>query len=165
MEKKKPNFLRRTWSRYAKLGKGVKKNQKWRNPKGRDNKMREKRRGYPAVISVGYKNDKVLRGTLKEKNPVVVMNVKDLEVLGKNDIAVIGKVGKKKKMEIAKFAKEKKIEIYNMNAEKFLASNKKSEKKKKEEKVGEKKVEKKIESKDTKVDKEKKVKVKEEDKK
>ncbi|MCW8965926.1 MAG: 50S ribosomal protein L32e [Candidatus Pacearchaeota archaeon] len=127
---KKPNFLRRTWSRYAKLGKGVKKNQKWRRPSGRDNKMREKRRGYPAVIEVGYKNDRAIRGMLNEKNPVTVMNINDLEKIGKNDIAVIGNIGKKKKLEIAKVAKEKKIEIYNMNAGKFLRQNKKPEKKK-----------------------------------
>lgn len=124
-------FLRRTWNRYAKLGKGVKKNQKWRRPAGRDNKMREKRRGYPAVIEVGYKKEKALRGTLDEKTPVIVMNITDLEKVRKNEIAVVGKVGMKKKMEIAKVAKEKKIEIYNMNVEKFLKLNpkKKTEKK------------------------------------
>lgn len=116
-------FLRRGWDRFSKLGKGRKKKQKWRNPNGRDNKMREKRRGYPKVISVGYKKDKDLRGTLDEKKPIIVLNIFDLEKLGKNEIAIIGKVGKKKKMEIAKFAKEKKIKIYNMNTEKFLESN------------------------------------------
>jgi len=131
-------FLRRGWDRYSKLGKGRKKKQKWRNPNGRDNKMREMRRGYPAVISTGYKKDKTLRGTLDEKKPIMVMNLKDLEKIGKNEIAVIGNIGKKKKLEIAKFAKEKKIEIYNMNAEKFLKINKK---KKIEKKVEEKKTE------------------------
>lgn len=113
-------FLRRSHDRYAKLGKGVKKNQKWRRPAGRDNKMREKRRGYPAVISVGYKKDKKLRGTLNEKKPVMINQIVDLEKLAKDEIAVIGSVGKKRKLEIARAAKEKKIELYNMNAEKFL---------------------------------------------
>lgn len=146
-------FLRRGWNRFSKLGKGRKKKQVWRNPNGRDNKMREKRRGYPAVISVGYKKNKTLRGTLEEKNPVTILNIKDLEKLGKNDIAIIGKIGMKKKLEIAKFAKEKKIEIYNMNAGKFLKENVKVKKEKKVEekpkKVEEKpkKEEKKIESK------------------
>jgi len=49
-------FLRRTWNRYTKLGRKRKKKQKWRRPTGRDNKMREKRRGYPKIVSVGYKN-------------------------------------------------------------------------------------------------------------
>ena len=55
VKKKKPKFLRRTWSRYSKLGKQRKKKQIWKAPKGRDNKMREKRKGYPAVVSIGYK--------------------------------------------------------------------------------------------------------------
>ena len=133
-------FLRRDSSRFSKFGKKRKKMQKWRNPNGRDNKMREQRRGYPKVISVGYKKDKTLRGTLDEKNPVMILNIKDLENLKKNEIAVIGKVGKKKKIEIANFAKEKKIEIYNMNADKFLKENVKV-KKVEEKKVEEKKVE------------------------
>ncbi len=132
-------FLRRTWNRYSKLGKGRKKKQKWRNPTGRDNKMREMRRGYPAVISVGYKKDKNLRGLLDEKNPVIVNNIADLEKLEKNEIAIIGKVGNKKRLEILKIAKEKKIEIYNFNVEKFLKMNKKEKSEKKKEESNDKK--------------------------
>ena len=140
-EKKKPKFLRRTSTRYAKLGKGVKKNQKWRRPTGRDNKMREKKKGYPAVVQVGYKADKISRGSLKKKQPIMVMNLKDLDKVKESGIAVIGSVGKKKKLEIAKKAKEMKIEIYNMNAEKFLKLNEK--KKKVKEKTDSKKTDKK----------------------
>ncbi len=43
---KKKKFLRRNWNKYKRIGKGNKKKQKWRKPRGRDNKMREKRRGY-----------------------------------------------------------------------------------------------------------------------
>ncbi|MCK4553113.1 hypothetical protein KAT80_02830 [Candidatus Pacearchaeota archaeon] len=173
-------FLRRTGSRFSKLGKGRKKKQKWRKPTGRDNKMREKRRGYPAVVKIGYKQDVKIRGAVNEKNPVMIMNVKDLAKIKKNEIGIIGSVGKKKKIEIArrlaypsvqrtgaKIAKEKKIEIYNLNTGKFLKNvEKKLRKNIKEEKV-EKKTEKKIKeediSKTKKVDKEK-IKVKEENK-
>lgn len=143
-------FLRRGWNRFSKLGKGRKKKQVWRNPNGRDNKMREKRRGYPAVISVGYKKDKTLRGKLDEKYPVIVLNIFDLEKLGKNEIAIIGKVGMKRKLELANFAKEKKIEIHNMNAEKFLKLNGKKKKDAKKE-------DKKSEKKETKIDSKNKV--------
>ena len=71
-------FLRRVGSRFSKLGKGRKKKQKWRRPTGRDNKMREKRRGYPAVVKIGYKQDVKLRGVIDKKNPVMIMNVNDL---------------------------------------------------------------------------------------
>lgn len=109
-------FLRRTWDRYSKLGKGRKKKQKWRRPTGRDNKMREKRKGYPLVVSIGYKKDK----KIKKKIVVIVRNTRELEKVKKDDIILIGKVGKKKKIEIAKKAKDKKIQIRNLNVEKFL---------------------------------------------
>jgi len=142
-------FLRRSHDRYGKLGKGIRKNQKWRKPTGRDNKMREKRRGYASVVSVGYETEKKKRNLLKEKIPVYVYNVKDLEKVKANQIAVIGKIGKKKKEEIAKVAKEKKISIYNINPEKFLKLVEKvrNYKKKKEEIQKTKKVEKKDEPK------------------
>ena len=136
-EKKKPKFLRRTWNKYSKLGKGRKKKQVWRRPTGRDNKMREKRRGYSSVVSIGYRGEKDKREKLKEKKAVIVKNTKDLEKIKENEIIIVGSVGKKKKMEIAKKAKEMKIEIYNMNPEKFLKVNEKV--KKEENKLEEKK--------------------------
>ena len=78
-------FLRRSSDRYVKLGLRRKKNQQWRKPTGRDNKMREKRRGYPAVVQVGYIKDKDVRGKVKEKIPVKVHNLKDLEKIGKEN--------------------------------------------------------------------------------
>ena len=138
-------FFRRVGNRFSKLGKGRKKKQKWRRPTGRDNKMREKRKGYPAVVQIGYKQDGKTRGEVNEKKPVMVMNVKDLGKIGKNQIGIVGSVGKKKKIEIAKVAKEKKIEIYNLNAGKFLKKVEKEKKAKKKPEV--KKVEKKKEEK------------------
>ncbi len=120
METKKPKFLRRTWNRYVKLGKGRKKKQKWRNPTGRDNKMREKRKGYPAVVSVGYKKPEKLRKTIENKKVILAMNFRDLEKVGKNEIVIIGNVGKKKKIELVKKAKEMKIKINNINTKNFL---------------------------------------------
>ena len=129
------NFLRRTWSRYPKLGRGRKKKQTWRRPTGRDNKMREKREGYPAVVSIGYKKSKKLG-----KKIVVVMNLKDLEEIKKNEITIIGRVGKKKKIEILQKAKEKKISFQNINTEKFLKKNLKIKEEKKAETVSKEKV-------------------------
>ena len=113
-------FLRRISNRYSKLGKRRKKKQVWRKPKGRDNKMREKRKGYPTVISIGYKGKNDSRGFIENKKPVIVRNIKDLENVKKNEIAVIGNVGKKKKIEIAKKARKMGIQIHNLNIEKFL---------------------------------------------
>ena len=118
-----PKFIRRIWKRYSKLGRGRKKKQIWRRPTGRDNKMREKLRGYPAVVSVGYRGEKNLRGLIEDKEPKLIMSVKDLEKIKENEIALVGKVGKKKKIEIANKAKELKIKLHNMNPEKFLKEN------------------------------------------
>lgn len=126
-------FLRRTVNRYTKLGKGRKKKQVWRRPKGRDNKMREKRKGYPAVVSVGYRKDRKER-----KNIAIIRNVNDLEKVGKSDVLVLGKVGKKKKAEILGKAKELKFVFQNINSEKILKQIESEIKKKELAKKGEK---------------------------
>lgn len=122
-------FLRRDAARFPKFGKGRGKKAKWRRPTGRDNKMREKRKGYPAVVGIGERKMKIIRGKLNEKTPVVVMNIKDLEKIGKNQIGVVGKVGKKNKIEISKKATEMKVELKNINPKTFLKKNLKEEKK------------------------------------
>jgi len=113
-------FLRRVTHRHSKLGKGRKKKQTWRSPKGRDNKMREKRKGYSPVVSIGYGTEKKTRGQIKGKSPVLVNNLKDIEKMEKDQIVIIGNVGKKKKIEFAKKLKEKGIEILNINVKKLL---------------------------------------------
>lgn len=134
----KQTFLRRTWNRYSKLGKRRKKKQVWRNPTGRHNKMREKRRGYSIVVSLGYKKNKNTKGKIFEKTPVMIQNIKDLEKMGKNEIGIIGKIGKRKRIQIAKKAKENNITLHNLNPKKYLKKNEKKDKKqeiKKEEKL------------------------------
>jgi large subunit ribosomal protein L32e len=113
--KKKPKFLRRKNKAYSKLGKGRKKKQIWRRPTGRDNKMREKKKGHPVSVSIGYKST-------DKKEAIVVKNISELENAKMNEI-IIAKVGKKKKLEIANKAKEMKIKIKNMNPEIYLKRN------------------------------------------
>jgi large subunit ribosomal protein L32e len=112
------NFLRRDAARYSKFGKGRGKKASWRAPKGRDNKMREKRRGYAAVVSIGYKKP------ASEEKIIEIINVNDLNKLKKNEVGFVKALGKKKKIEIAKKAKEMKIKLKNMNPEKYLEENK-----------------------------------------
>ncbi len=121
-------FLRRIWGRYSKLGRKRKNKQVWRKPTGRDNKMREKRKGYPIVVSVGYKKDKLLRGKIEEKVPKVVYNLNDLKKVDKNDLIILGKVGNKKKIEMMKMAKEMKIKFHKINLDKSLKKLEKSKK-------------------------------------
>ncbi|MFW6282842.1 MAG: eL32 family ribosomal protein [Minisyncoccales bacterium] len=127
-------FLRRASDRYSKLGLRRKDKQKWRKPKGRDNKMREKKKGYPAVVSIGYGRDKNQRELVNGKKPVYIVKPEELEKLKKDEIAIIGRVGKKRRIEISEKAKEKNIDIQNINPKRFLNKNKTHESKKQNEK-------------------------------
>jgi ribosomal protein L32E len=126
---KMPKFLRHTTHKYSKLGLRRKKKQIWRRPTGRDNKMREQRRGHPALVAIGYATDRKERGKVNKKTPVMVRNVQQIEKIQKNQIAILGNVGMKKKIEIVKKAKELKVEIHKLNIEKFLKLNEKKDKK------------------------------------
>jgi large subunit ribosomal protein L32e len=126
-------FLRRDAKRFSKFGKGRDKRAKWRRPTGRDNKMREKRKGYDAVVSLGYSKDKATRGKFEDKTPIEIFNVYELQSLKEDEIGVLGSVGMKKKLEVAKYAKENKIKLKNLNAEAFLKKYVKAKKKEKKE--------------------------------
>jgi len=115
-------FLRRNTGEYSRLGKRRKKLQKWRRPKGRDNKMRLKQKSYPRTVEIGYKKGKKSRSKI-----VVVKNIQELEKVGKGVEIVLGRVGQKKKIEIAKFVKEKGLKIKNLDIEKIVALEKKKE--------------------------------------
>jgi len=125
MAKKK--FVRRDSHRFSKLGKNRKKLQKWRKPKGRDNKMRERRFGYPASPSVGYKKQKKESGKIGGMETCLVYNLKDLDIANKFSIIIVGKVGAKKKIEILKRISEKKLNVLNASngAEKWNLTRKK----------------------------------------
>jgi len=107
-------FIRRNYNKYSKIGKNRKKLQKWRKPKGRDNKMREKRFGYPKNPSVGYKSPKKESGKINGKIPLLAHNLADLAGANSNSIIILGKVGMKKKLEMIKEVKKKKMEIFNL---------------------------------------------------
>lgn len=108
-------FLKRVWRNYSKLGRGKKKKQNWRRPRGRDNKMREMRKGYPAVVKIGYQGDKTER-----KKIVVIQNIRDLDKIKQGEIVVVGNIGKRKKIEIAKVSLERGILFQNLKADQLL---------------------------------------------
>lgn len=125
-----PKFLRHTSHKYSKLGLRRKKKQIWRRPTGRDNKMREQRRGKPALVAIGYSTDKKQRGKINNKTPITINRISQLQNVKKENIILLGKTGKKKKLEIAKKAKEMKLEIYKLNIDKFIKMNEKKVKSK-----------------------------------
>ena len=115
-------FLRRDAARYSKFGNGRGKKAKWRKPTGRDNKMREKRKGYQALVSIGF-------GTTEKPTPITIFNASELAKVNKDSVLLLGKVGKKKQIEIANKAKELGLKFTNMNVEAFLKKLNKTEKK------------------------------------
>ncbi|MFH1425770.1 MAG: eL32 family ribosomal protein [archaeon] len=106
-------FKRQEFMVHSKLGKNRKKLQKWRKPKGRDSKMRLKRKSYPKTVSIGYSSPKT-----KDPKPVLIHNIKDLLTTNKNTPIILARVGAKKKIEIIKLAQEKKIKILNIKGDK-----------------------------------------------
>jgi large subunit ribosomal protein L32e len=141
MGKQPKKFIRRNWTKASRLGKGRKKKQVWRAPKGRHSKTRKKRKGYPTKVMIGFKQEKKGRNIIKDHKPIIVKNLRELENIKKGEIAIIGKIGNKKRIEMVKMAKEKGIPIHNLNVKKFLKKVKMEEKteKTKEEKQEKKK--------------------------
>jgi large subunit ribosomal protein L32e len=108
---KKPEFARGESWRYLKL----KKN--WVRPRGLDNKMRRKIKGWPPTVSVGYKGPKVARGLHPSGyREVSVHNVKELSTVDPNTQAVriAHTVGKKKRVQIIAAAKELNVVVLNV---------------------------------------------------
>lgn len=116
-------FLRRNTNEYIKLGKKSKKNQKWRRPRGRDNKMRLKTKGHPLVVKVGYKQNKANRGKVNGKELKIIRNINDLKDI-KGKTLQLGKLGLKKKIMISKICQDKNIEFINFDPKKFISGMK-----------------------------------------
>ncbi len=109
------NFLRQDFMRHIKLGKHRKKLQKWRRPKGRHSKMRNKRKGYPVSPGAGYKKSRNERGKILRLYPKLVTNIKDLTGADKDNIIIIAsRVGARKRIELIKKAEEMKLKILNI---------------------------------------------------
>ncbi len=111
---KKPEFLRSESWRYSKMS------ESWRRPRGLDHKMRRKIKGWPPMVSTGYKGPKVARGLhpsgLKE---VLVHNIAELCVIDPEIQAarIAATVGKKKRTIMLAEAKKKKIRVLNPGIE------------------------------------------------
>lgn len=123
-------FLRSKWRKYSKLGRGRRKKQKYRKAKGRHNKMREKMKGNPVRVSIGYKKSRKGR----EKELIIrIFHIKGLEKIDKNAKIFISKIGKKKKIEIVKKAKSLGLKFENLSIGKFLKKIEREQEKKKKE--------------------------------
>ena len=112
-------FLRTDIRRHLKLGKRRKKYRKWRRPRGRHNKIREKRVGYPVMPTVGYKTAKKDSGKIQGLAPMLVNNLRDLSKLDKGNLVILSsKLGARKKLEVIKKAEEMNLKILNLGGKK-----------------------------------------------
>ena len=156
IKRKKPKFVRKETFKKLRFGKVRKKKRKWRRALGNQSKVRKKRKGYRKKPSIGYRQARSIRGLVSNLKPRIIYNSRELNDLKKNEIAVIGKVGKKKRIEMVKKASEKKIKILNLNVKKFLKKIEKEREEKAKEKKKKEEKEKKIEEKGKEAKKEEK---------
>ena len=88
----------------------------WRKPKGIDNKMRQKRKGWPRTVNVGFRSPKAVRYLHPSgMEEVAVHNVGDLTIVDpETQVARIGgTVGRRKRRAILKEALELNIRVLN----------------------------------------------------
>ena len=139
-KKRKPNFVRQESWRYKRL------KESWRRPRGLDNKMRRKIKGWPPTVNVGYRGPKAARGLHPSGyKEVLVYNTEGLKKIDPKTQAVriAHTVGKRKRAKILVEARKKKITVLNFKEakevveEKELAEEKGKEEKPKEEEVEE----------------------------
>jgi len=108
---KKPSFVRAESWKYDRFSLS------WRRPRGLDNKIRRKIKGWPPGCSTGYKGPKIARGLHPSGfREVIVFNVEDLSKIDLNTQAarIAHTVGKRKRALIIAEAKKLNIKILNV---------------------------------------------------
>ena len=118
MGHKRPKFIRSDTNRFSRLGKNRRKLHKWRRVRGKSNKLRLGRGGYSKVPAVGFKSPRIESGKINGFVPKLVHNLAELNSLGKNEAAIIARIGARKKIELIKKADELKIKILNLGRNK-----------------------------------------------
>lgn len=89
----------------------------WRRPRGWQNKMRLSKKGHRPKVRVGYRTQADLRGKKNGLEVVTVYNVADVKALdAKTQGAVVGAIGKKKKIEVLKAIQDNNIALLTGDA-------------------------------------------------
>jgi large subunit ribosomal protein L32e len=108
---KKPKFVRAESWKYDRFSVS------WRRPRGLDNKIRRKIKGWPAGVSIGYKGPKVARFLHPSGyREVLVYNVQDISTIDSSTQAarISHTVGKRKRTLIIVEAKKLNVKILNV---------------------------------------------------
>lgn len=110
MNRRRPRFMRMNVQGLVRV------KDSWRKPRGLDNKIRICRRGYPEMVSVGYRNPREVRGLhpsgLEE---VLVYSPGQLDGLDprRHCVRIAHTVSRRKKVEIAERAAKLKLRVVN----------------------------------------------------
>jgi large subunit ribosomal protein L32e len=112
-------FKRSETVRFMRLGKNRPKLQKWRRPRGRHNKIRRKRAGYPTAPTIGHGTPNVTSGLIMGKKPLVVHNLAELNHATANHLVIFSRrIGAKTLLELMKHAQEKKLHVFTRGRKK-----------------------------------------------
>ncbi len=107
---RKPKFRRHESWRYKRL------KENWRRPRGLDNKMRRKAKGWPASVNVGYGGPRRARALHPSGYQEVLVHSPD-DVVSADPktqaIRIAHTVGMRKRIQIASLARERGIHILN----------------------------------------------------
>jgi large subunit ribosomal protein L32e len=145
VEKKKLEFRRPESWRYNRL------KEPWRRPRGCDNKMRLKIKGWPKSPNIGYRSPREIRGLHPSGyEEALVHNISQLNTIDpeKQAVRIAHTVGTKKRMEIIAIARERGVHILNpkeiAELEEELAEEEIAEELEEEEELAEEELEKQI---------------------
>lgn len=110
MKKKMPKFRRQEAHVKARLSRSG-----WRKPRGVHSKMRRQRKGYNAIVKIGYRTPRLLRGRLRNGLlEVAITSPEELKNITKDQIALIPRtLGNRKRLAILQEAKKMKASISN----------------------------------------------------
>ena len=105
-----PKFRRHESWRYKRL------KENWRKPRGLDNKMRLKVKGWPKTVNIGYGGPRKAKGLHPSGYKEVLVHTPD-EIVGidpnTHAIRIAHSVGTRKRIQITSIAREKQIRILN----------------------------------------------------